>query len=143
MRVEISRDKLGAYIYNAISLLEDEGWSLEKIEQEVGISHDEYNSIAENSFTIELTDEERFAIAREVEREDKISDIVTRIEELEEAESSCLNGSSASEIIEDQRLINEILRRWEKAEGWVDNSDYWHLVDDCIYDVIIHRNQII
>lgn len=143
MTVEISKEKLGAFIYNAIWLLQEDGWELNRVEQEIGITHDEYISIAENSFTVDLSLDDRYAIAREVDREDKIRDIVTRIEELDEDESSCLNGYPASEIIEDQRLLNEILRRWEKAEGWVDNSDYWHLIDDCINDVMKIRTQII
>lgn len=143
MRVEISRNRLGALIYNAIGMLEDDGFSIEEIEEEIGITHDEYISICENSFTIELTDAERGAIAREVDREDKINDIISRIEELEEDESNLLNGYSSQEIVEDQRLLQEILRRYEKAEGWTDNSDYWYLIDDCIKDVMKKRTQYI
>ena len=143
MTVEISKDRLGAFIYNAIHLLEDEGLSLETIEQEIGITNDEYISIAENSFRVELSDEQRGAIAREVERDDKLRDIVSRVVDLWEDESPYLNGYSSQEIIEDKRLLQEILRRWEKAEGWVDNSSYWELLDDCIKDVMKTRTQYI
>lgn len=132
MTVEISKDRLGALIYNAISLLQEDGWMLDRLEQELGITHDEYNSIAENSFRVEITDEERGAIAREVHREDKLNDIINRVTELDEGESKYLHGYSATEIIEDARLMDEIFRRHEKAEGWVDNSSYWELLDDCI-----------
>lgn len=143
MIVEISKDRLSSFIYNAIWLLQEDGWVLDRIEQEIGITHDEYNSIAEKSFRIELSPEERGAIAREVDREDKINDIVKRIEEMDEAESPYLNGYSAKEIIEDARLMDAIFRRYEKAEGWTDNDDYWYLIDDCIKDVMKIKSQII
>ena len=143
MTVEISKDRLGAFIYNAISILVSEGFSLEAMEEQIGITHDEYNSIAENSFRVEITNEERGAIAREVDREDKLNDIINRVKELDEDESKHLHGYSAEEIIEDARLLDEILRRYEKAEGWVDNSSYWELLDDCIGDVMKSRNQFI
>ena len=143
MRVEISKEKLGSFIYNAIWLLQEDGWELNRALQEIGITHDEYNSITEQSFTVDLSLDDRYAIAREVEREDKLGEIISRVEELYEGESSYLNGYEASEIIVDQRLLQEILRRWEKAEGWVDNSSYWELLDDCIKDVMKIRTQII
>ena len=143
MRVEITKDRLGAFIYNAISLLQEDGWVLERVEQEIGITHDEYISISENSFTIELTDDERGAIAREVDREDKLRDIVARVNDLDEDESPLLNGYSATEIIEDARLLDAILIRHERAEGWVDNGSYWATIDDCIKDVMKKRTQYI
>lgn len=143
MTVEISKEKLGAFIYNAIWLLQEDGWELNRVEQEIGITHDEYNSIAENSFRVELTPEERGAIAREVDREDKLNDIISRIEELDEDESPLLNGYSAKEIIEDARLLDAIRIRHERAEGWVDNGSYWDTIDDCIKDVMKRRTQYI
>ena len=143
MKITVSRDRITALLYNAIGMLEDDGFSVEEITEEVGISKDEYDALIKHRLEVEISHEERYAIAREVDRSDKITDIVQRVIELHEDESPYLNGYEVPEIIGDQLILNDILRRYEKAEGWVDNSSYWELLDDCIKDVMKTRTQYI
>lgn len=132
--MKISKKRLACLLFNALwaeSVTDEEAFK-----EQIGITDEEFQAIIQGNVEDELTEEERFKIARAVDREDKINDIITRVEELDEDESSYLNGFSATEIIENKSLLDEILRRYEKAEGWVDNSDYWYLIDDCIKDVM-------
>lgn len=137
--MKITKPILASYLIKAIELLEDSGVPRYKIRERLGLTYEELSAIEMANVEVVLYDEERYKIAREVDRENKIGDIVTRIEELDEDESHYLNGFTGEEIIKDESLLNEILRRYEKAEGWVDNSDYWYLIDDCIRDVLKKR----
>lgn len=134
--MKISKPILESYLVKAIELLEDSGVPRYKIREKLGLTYVDLSDIELGDIEVVLADDERYKIACEVDREDKLNDIITRVKELDEDESPCLNGFSATEIIEDESLLDEILRRYEKAEGWVDNSDYWYLIDDCIKDVM-------
>lgn len=134
--MKITKQRLACLLFNAVEMLDEMGAEVEDIKKGIGITDEELFAIQYGKIEEDLTDDERYKIAREVDRENKLEDIVHRIEELDEDESSYLNGFTAEEIIKDESLLDEILNRYEKAEGWVDNSDYWYLIDDCINDAM-------
>lgn len=133
--MKISKQRLACLLFNALEMIDEMGADLEDINNGLGITEPEMLAIYQGNVEDVLTDEERYKIAREVDRESKLQDIVYRLMDME-SDSPCLNGFTPDEVIDDKGLLDEILRRYEKAEGWVDNSDYWYLIDDCIKDVL-------
>lgn len=139
--MKISKQRLACLLSNAIVWLRCNGAGINEIEAEIGIADEELMAIEKGNVEECLTDDERFKIALEVDRENKLSDIKDRVRELWEDESPNLNGLTADEIIGDEELMKNILIRSERAEGWMDNGSYWYLIDDCIKDGIKNGGQ--
>lgn len=139
--MKISKQKLVTFLIEAIGMMEDELIPRYKIREMLGVSYLELYELETGNVEIELPDNERYKIALEVDRENKLSDIKDRVRELWEDESPNLNGLTADEIIGDEELMKNILIRVERAEGWMDNGSYWYLIDDCIDDGIKNGGQ--
>ena len=141
--MKITKQRLSYLLLNALEMLDEMGADVSDIKLGIGITDSEMLAVVKGNVEDWLTQEERYKIFLEVSAENKLQDIETRVRELSEGESPYLCGLTEDEVIGNEELMNEILRRYERAEGWVDNSDYWYLVDDCIRDVLEHRTQIV
>lgn len=130
--MKITKQRLACLLYNAIVWMESNGADEEEIQYNIGITSTEMMGVKNGDAEELLTPEERYKIFLEVDAENRLEDIEYRVCELWESESSYLCGLTADEVIGNKRLMNNILKRYERAEDWMDNGSYWHLLDDCI-----------
>ena len=130
--MKITKPILESYLVKAIELLEDSGVPRYKIRERLGLTYEDLTAIEMRDVEVALTDDERHKIAREVDTEDKLQDIVMRVRELWDGESLYLHGFTAEQILGNSKIMHNILNRYEKALGWQDNSSYWELLDYCI-----------
>lgn len=130
----ITKQRLACLLYNAIDWLKSNGVDQEEIEYNLGITELEMLAIENRDVEELLTPQERYKIFLEVDAESKLQDIETRVRELWEGESLYLCGFTADQILGNSKMMNNILNRYERAQGWADNSSYWELLDECIKD---------